>query len=254
MGGERNPGREAHVRALTRLAQSNGLQGIAENSGRAKVSKLAEEILALDISQAVRKQVQRALDAYIATFGQAGQNVDASAAGAGADGGGAGAAPARALQSSATKVWKFMAVQLTYNSSHGDFASLEETVLRQLFSRFLAFLAGLARELKAEGTSATMEKASPLQVHLHAYLHLAQPFHRRGRDALQVFEFEGVRPHLSPNTTSGKGYMGAVRHGHFYVVVDKIGTLPLGWSCGVACLYVYRYMFRGLRESCGFKF
>ena len=95
-------------------------------------------------------------------------------------------------------------------------------MLRQLFSRFLAFLAGLARELKAEGTSATMEKASPLQVHLHAYLHLAQPFHRRGRDALQVFEFEGVRPHLSPNTTSGKGYMGAVRHGHFYVVVDKI--------------------------------
>ena len=67
------------MRALTRLAQSNGLQGIAENSGRAKVSKLAEEILALDISQAVRKQVQRALDAYIATFGQAGQNVDASA-------------------------------------------------------------------------------------------------------------------------------------------------------------------------------
>ena len=78
-----------------------------------------------------------------------------------------------------------------------------------------------------------MEKASPLQVHLHAYLHLAQPFHQRGRDALQVFEFEGVRPHLSPNTTSDKGYMGAVRHGHFYVVVDKIGTLPLGWSCGV---------------------
>ena len=225
MGGERNPGREAHVRALTRLAQSNGLQGIAENSGRVKVSKLAEDILALDISQAVRNQVQRALDAYNATFGQVGQNVGA------ADGGGAVVAPARAP---ATKVWKFMAVQLTYNSSHGDFVSLEETVLRQLFSRFLAFLAWLARELKAEGTSATMEKASPLQVHLHAYLHLAQPFHRRGRDALHVFEFEGVRPHLSPNTTSGKGYMGAVRYGHFYVVVDKIGTLPLDWTCGVA--------------------
>ncbi|OLP89005.1 hypothetical protein AK812_SmicGene29587 [Symbiodinium microadriaticum] len=135
---------------------------------------------------------------------------------------------AAALQEFARKggdVWKFMAVQLTYNSSHGDFASLEETVLRQLFSRFLAFLAWLARELKAEGTSATMEKASPLQVHLHAYLHLAQPFHRRGRDALHVFEFEGVRPHLSPNTTSGKGYMGAVRYGHFYVIVDKVGTL-----------------------------
>ena len=130
------------------------------NSGRVKVSKLAEEILALNLSQAVRNQVQRALDAYNATFGQVGQNVGAG------DGGGAAVAPARAP---ATKVWKFMAVQLTYNSSHGDFASLEETVLRQLFSRFLAFLAWLAHELKAEGTSATMEKASPLQVHLHAY-------------------------------------------------------------------------------------
>ena len=120
-----------------------------------------------------------------------------------------------------------MAVQLTYNASHGDFVSSEEAVLRHLFDRFVAFLAWLSRELKAEGTSATMERASPLQVHLHAYLHLSQTFHRRGRDALQVFEFEGIRPHLSPNTTSGKGYMGAVRHGHFYVVVDKIGTLLL---------------------------
>ena len=100
------------MRALTRLAQSNGLQGIAENSGRVKVSKLAEDILALDISQ---NQVQRALDAYNATFAQVGQNVGA------AYGGGAVVAPARAP---ATKVWKFMAVQLTYNSSHGDFASL----------------------------------------------------------------------------------------------------------------------------------
>ena len=42
---------------------------------------------------------------------------------------------------------------------------------------------------------------------------------------LQVFELEGICLHFSSNTTSGKGYMGAVRHGHFYVVVDKIGTL-----------------------------
>ena len=226
MGGERNPAREARVRALARLAQTHGLQAIPENSGRGKVKKLAEDILAPNVNQSTRNQVQTALDAYTATFHagrecQVGQAADAAASTPANDGGGAsGASPA-------SKVWKFMAVQLTYNASHGDFVSSEEAVLRHLFDRFVAFLAWLSRELKAEGTSATMERASPLQVHLHAYLHLSQTFHRRGRDALQVFEFEGIRPHLSPNTTSGKGYMGAVRHGHFYVVVDKIGTLLL---------------------------
>ena len=68
--------------------------------------------------------------------------------------------------------------------------------------RFVAFLAWLSRELKAEGTSATM--GASLQVHLHAYLHLSQTFYQRGRDAFQVFEFEGIRPHLSPNTTLGR--------------------------------------------------
>ena len=189
MGGERDPGREAHVRALARLAQSNGLQAIPENSGRSTVKKLAEDVLALDVSQSIRNQVQKTLDAFTAIFHggrecQVGQAVDAAASTLANDGGGAGgAAPA-------SKVWKFG--QSNYNASHGDIASSEEAVLRQFFTRFVAFLAWLSRELKAEGTSATTERASPLQVHLHAYLHLSQTFRRRGRDALQMFEF-GIR-------------------------------------------------------------
>ena len=50
MGGERNSAREARVRALARLAQTHGLQAIPENSGRGKVKKLAEDILALNVN------------------------------------------------------------------------------------------------------------------------------------------------------------------------------------------------------------
>ena len=106
MGGERDPGREAHVRALARLAQSNGLQAIPENSGRSTVKKLAEDVLALDVSQSIRNQVQKTLDAFTATFHggrecQVGQAVGAAASTLANDGGGAGGA------SPASKVWKF---------------------------------------------------------------------------------------------------------------------------------------------------
>ncbi|CAE7333538.1 unnamed protein product [Symbiodinium necroappetens] len=103
--------------------------------------------------------------------------------------------------------------------------ALDHGVLENLFGRFVAYLGRLADQISAEGVSATMERASPERVHLHAYLHLSTAFHRRGQDALNIFAFEGVRPHVTPNTASGKTYTGAVRFGHFYVVADKLGTL-----------------------------
>ena len=54
-------------------------------------------------------------------------------------------------------------MQLTCNSSSGEFAAQDLNVLRQIFDRFLVFLAGLSKALGAEGVSATMERASPLQ-------------------------------------------------------------------------------------------
>ena len=223
MGGERNPEREAQVRTLVRLAQANGLGAIAENASRAKVHALAGELLALQLSQEVQAQVQSAVDTYKASFRSApGEGEVATVPDDPAQ-----PCPASPKQ----KTWKFSAVQLTYNSSQGDFASLDEVVLESLFGRFITFLQALARDLHGAGASATMERSSPVQVHLHAYLHWTQPFHRRGRDALLPFTFEGSHPHVTPNVASGKAYIGAVRFGHFYVVVDKIGTLLLACYC-----------------------
>ncbi|CAJ1352267.1 unnamed protein product [Effrenium voratum] len=203
MGGVRNPEREAQVKILRRLAQAHGLALVAENASRPKVKKLAEDLLALPLTAAERDQILQTTAVFEATFAVGPDTPEAPAG----------------------KVWKFLAVQLTYNKSTGDFASLSVDVLEGLFQRFVAFLSALATQLAAGGVSATMERASPQQVHLHAYLHLTRPFHRRGQDALSAFVFEGVRPHLTPNTASGKAFMGAVRFGHFYVAAEKVGTL-----------------------------
>ncbi len=212
MGGTRNPQREALVKALNRVAQAKGLAALPENASRAKVNKLAEDLEALELSHAERRQVQASQAAYAASFSPPH----------------AAAGNASSVAPVASQTWKFSAVQLTYNSSQGDFLSQDHEVLQGLFRRYIAFLGELAVKLSAEGFSATMERASPTQVHLHAYLHLGQTFHRRGADALSIFVFEGIHPHLVPNKASGKAYAGAVRLGHFYVVVDKIGSLSLG--------------------------
>ena len=44
-----------------------------------------------------------------------------------------------------------------------------------------------------------------------------------------AFVFEGISSHLKPNMVSGKSYPGAVHYGHFYVYVDKIGSVK-AWS------------------------
>ena len=49
-----------------------------------------------------------------------------------------------------------------------------------------------------------------------------------GPNALDAFMFEGVRPHVVPNKAKGNADPGAVRYGHFYAVVEKIGSLYLG--------------------------
>ena len=233
LGGARNPEREAQVRALNRVAHAAGVATLPENASRAKVGKLAEDLCLLALTQQQRSQVNHAIAAFRATFSAA--NVEARDTGA--------PAPAQG------KVWKFSAVQLTYNSSHSDFMALDHGVLENLFGRFVAYLGRLADQISAEGVSATMERASPERVHLHAYLHLSTAFHRRGQDALNIFAFEGVRPHVTPNTASGKTYTGAVRFGHFYVVADKLGTLRLGSRC----LEAYRAAW-GLGTNCGLKF
>ncbi|CAJ1414860.1 unnamed protein product [Effrenium voratum] len=201
----RHPERSRHVRALRRVAKLRNVAPVADNAARAKVEALAENLLKLRLEPDEAEAVEAAVKDFQATFRPPGR-----------EGGGEGASG---------KVWKFSAVQLTYNASHGDWVASNTDQLRDLFSRFTTFLGAVKQELSAIGVSATMERASARQVHTHAYLHLSKPYHRRGAEALAVFRFEGVRPHVTPNTASGKSYPGAMRFGHFYVVCDKKGTL-----------------------------
>ena len=165
-----------------------------------------------------------------------------SSSGEGAEAGPAGGqaaakATARAKAKAASRGdrWKFQATGLTYNHTEDDWASTDSAVLERLFTRFVTFLRALGEELQAKGLTAKMERA-PLwsgadaaHVHLHGYLHLKAPFEREGPRALECFAFvdgeKTHRPHLEKNTASGRNYKGAVRHGHFYLAVDKIGSL-----------------------------
>lgn len=213
MTSSRHPERALCVRVLNRVARKCGLQAIADNAARAKVESFAANVLACDLPPADVEAVNNSMQKYRASF-------DA-------------AVPDPAVPSPAVSpTYKFQAVQLTYNSSTAPFLSQDLVELEALFGRFKIFLASLRASLSAVGVSATMERASPERVHLHAYLHLSKPFHRRGADALSIFKFEDSPPHVEPNRASGKAYIGAVKFGHFYVVCDKKGSLLLGSDLG----------------------
>ena len=128
---------------------------------------------------------------------------------------------------SASEEWKFHAAQLIYNSKDGDWASDNAQVLESLFGRLVNFGQTLIEPLQLKGLSVTLEESleEGEHVHAHMYFHSEKLFHKRGREALEPFAFEGIHPHVRPNTAHGNAFTGAVRHGHFYVVVNKLGSL-----------------------------
>ena len=184
MGGQRNAERAAKVRVLSSLARHHGLEIVDDAAARAKVDKLSGGLLNLQLTDEVRQQVVEVTAVFEATYPDIQPQVFQNPAD--------------------NKAWKFSAVLLTYNCSPGELASHEDDVLRGLFNRFVGFLIGLSEALHVLGTSATMEPASPRQVHTHAYLHVRKSFRRRVREALDVLNSEGVKPHLPPNTASLK--------------------------------------------------
>ena len=168
-----------------------------------------------DLTPAHRVEAESALAAHAATF--AGHSAAASAL----------VAPqaAETEADNGTRVWKFLAAQLTYNCTVGEWASKDREVLRTLFGRFVEFGVQLGQGLQAVAVSMTMEESEDDHVHIHFYFHAQKEFHHRGAGALDVFVFEGIHPHVVANQASGSAFKGAVRHGHFYVAADKIGTL-----------------------------
>eukprot|EP00434_Breviolum_minutum_P041390 symbB.v1.2.036816.t1/scaffold5285.1/size28895/3 len=211
----RHPVRVRNVRILRRVASEHGVAAVPDNAARKRVEKLGEDLLAVQLEESDAQAVRQALKDYQATFRTAEVSGEAEE-------------PKRAERSEADenqREWKFSAVRLTYNGSHGGFVATDIGQLQDLFLRFTAFLNGLKLVLHAVGISATMERASVERVHLHAYLHLSKPFRKSGREALAAFVFEGIRPHVEPNRAHGNAFQGAVKFGHFYVFCDKKGSL-----------------------------
>ena len=218
--GPRNAERVDACKRLREVAARLGVARAADNAGRQKVGAMREAILAAsDLSDAERPEVEAAWAAYLSTFAE--QEAGDSAAAPGGAGAGADSGPAQG-----GRAWKFQAAQLTYNCKVGDWASEDDAVLRALFDRFVVFLQSVGVGLQAKGLSATMEDSTKAghHVHIHAYLHLEKQYRREGSDALAEFVFEGIRPHCEPNTARGPAYKGAVKMGHYYVVIQKIGS------------------------------
>jgi hypothetical protein len=126
---------------------------------------------------------------------------------------------------------KVQAFQATYNCTVGQWTAVDTGAQAALLDRFEAFALALRLLLEAAGSSITLEWATKdmQHIHIHLYMHLKKAFQKHGRGALSCSVFERISPHLESNRASGKCFMGALRFGHFYVYVNKIGSV-LSWA------------------------
>jgi hypothetical protein len=216
--------RRKAAQSLRKLAQQYNVERVGDKASKAKVAAMAQSILQGESLTAEDKELtETALAAHAATYATPPSEAEAEE-------------PVAADDVEKPKIWCFRAVQLTYNKIDGDWASTSPGILSALFDRLCDFARELGVLLSAAGISATLERslATDQHVHAHIYVHSKTPYRRQGADALQPFIFEGIHPHLAPNTASGRDYEGAVRFGHFYVYADKIGTIA-AWCCCCCC-------------------
>ena len=183
---------------------------VSDNANRADVQGMARAILTkVGASAHIVSEATTKFAEYEATY------PDPMPEGAGCPGPQAG------------REWKFSATGLTYNATSGDWISKDMSVLQKLFGRLVDFAKHLGAEIHSKGISVALEEstADGEHVHCHVYTHLEKEFRSQAKNALDVFVFESIRPHVEPNTAKGPAYKGAVGRGHVYVVVDKIGSI-----------------------------
>ena len=211
--GKRNLDRQGHVRALRALAGQHGVERVSDNACYEKVKAMADAVLAAPgLSEEVKAAAQEVLDLYDCTWPQP------EAQQAEPEGQQPPAQDLDAQDKGKPKEWKFSAVQLTYNRTTGEWATKDAAATKPLFDYAVLFAQELGTSLHAEGITVKMEECKTEHVRMRLYFHLQEPFHRQGRDALQPFVFEGIKPNVRPNTASGKTFKGAVNRGHGYLV------------------------------------
>jgi hypothetical protein len=222
--------RKKLVQTLRRCALAHGVERVPDNANRDRVRTMAlslMEAVAADDSLPDEEveEVEKAWASYQDSWPDWVVESEASAAESDTQ-----LAPDAEAQPKKT-VWNFQSAQLTYNCTTGDWSSKDQATLAALFERFKAFLVTCLAALCPKGISVTMEQSTLLDshVHTHVYFHLAAPFRAEGKEALDFLAFENIHPHLQTNTARGNAYLGAVNRGHFYVVIDKIGSL-FAWT------------------------
>ena len=207
-----NQERRQIVQKLRQCARAQGVPLVPDNASKAAVLSMVDALIGVpNLPEEALAEIHEKKAEYEKTWANASGSEASQPIVAGGEG--------------SAKEWKFTAAQLTYNNTDGEWASKDKHVLHGLFSRCLTFAQNFGRELKAEHMSVKMEESEKDHVHIHVYFNLSAVFHHKGKDALKPFCFEGIHPHVVPNRASGGAFAGAVRHGHFYVVVDKIGSL-----------------------------
>ena len=197
------------VQALRKIAKRYSVPRVEDNASRDKVKAMYEALKSTDsVNDSDMTEAEASWRSYCETWPDFSQQ-------AGQEGG----------EAENEQRWKFKAAQLTYNQTIGDWASRDASVLKALFGRLVIFLKAALAAYNPEGISVTLEDSihsSPPHVHAHAYFHLSKEFRS---SSLTVFAFEGIRPHVVANRARGNAFEGAVRRGHYYVVVPKIGSL-----------------------------
>ena len=212
--------RKLSVQVLRRGARNHQVERVADNAGRDRVKGMA--VALLDHAELVgeeREEMEEAWKNYQDSWPD--WALVAEADNDEASGGEA------ANVEDGKQAWFFKAAQLTFNKKDGEWSSTDQATLSLLFERFKVWLVTALNSFRPLGISATMERstATDTHVHLHAYFHLSDSFRSRGQEALAPFVFEGIRPHIETNTARGPAYSAAVNRGHYYVFIKKIGSL-----------------------------
>ena len=197
--------RRALVQKIRAIAKRYGVPVVPDTAGRARVEAMRDQTLGCPgLTLADRATVEDAFDEYTQ-------------------------ATRPLAQVDKRHVWKFKAAQLTYNATVGDWALTDMVVLESLFGRLVDLFKSLVASVHIIGLTVTLEepRESGEHVHAHVYIHMEKPYRRKGVPA--DFVFEGIKPRVDPNTATGTAFMGAVKHGHFYVFVNKKGSL-FSWA------------------------
>ena len=172
--------RRAHVQKLRRLARHYNTLLVSDTAGRKQVEALHLALVGhTALSDDHRKEAENAHSDFTSSFAPSMHVAD---------------------EKSKSKAWKFSAVQLTYSSTKGDWASKDPLVLKSLFDRLTQFVKDLIPKLGIGGASTTLEESleSGEHVHAHVYLHMERDFRRKGTPT--EFASEDIHPRASRQT------------------------------------------------------